>query len=199
MMIKLKSLCMLSLMALALPAVAQTTDNFDLSSMGSWELVYNEKGQGVVTGGKMNIVNLTDKDWISVFRKSDTATTTDFEIGVTAEPASLENQIFGLAFNYDRNTGNYDAFVMKNNKASIIFFRDGKATEWYETSFGGKNLKKGIRMSIRTSGEGTNFSINEDVAFTLRYKTISNKGVGLIVGPDNNSGLTVKFDDFYSK
>lgn len=188
----------LCLMTATLPTLAQTTDNFDPSSMTRWELVYNEKGQGVVTDGKMNVMNLTTEDWTSIFRTSDTATTTDFEIGVSAEPTSLETQIFGLCYNYDRSTGNYDAFVVKNNKASIVFFRDGKAVEWYETTITGKDMKKGIRLAIRTSEGGINFAVNEEIAFTLRYKTINHRGVGLVVGP-GNTGMTVKFDDFYLK
>ena len=74
----------LFVLAGAMQVSAQSTDNFDPTSMGNWELVYNEKGQGVVTDGKMSIVNTTDTEWISVFRKEDTANTADFDMAVTA-------------------------------------------------------------------------------------------------------------------
>lgn len=188
----------LAVMAAALQVSAQTTDNFDPASMGSWELVYNEKGQGVVTDGKMSIVNTTDTEWISVFRKEDTANTADFDMAVTAEPTSFETQTFGLVYNYDRQSGNFDAFVLKNNKASIILFRDGKATDWYETTIEGKDLKKMIRMGIRNVEAGINFTVNGEVAFTLKNKPITHKGVGLIAGPSTIKA-SVKFDSFSLK
>ncbi len=193
-----KLLLTLFVLAGAMQISAQSTDEFDGNSIDNWELVYSSAGQGVVSNGKMHMQNNTDTEWITVFRKQDTANTTDFEVSVNVETQSYETQAFGIAYDYDRETNNYQTFVMKNNKASIMVYREGKIAECYETTFTASDLKKYIKMTIKSSEGGINFTINGTVVFTLKNKPITHKGVGLTTGPSNLK-LGVDFDKFTMK
>lgn len=196
------------LVILALVAVnlnAQVKDSFESNKFG-WTETSAKDGEAVIKDGKMHIVgkkgnnaamNLlfgirTEPSFIETHCFPGYDITKDFEIKCEASVKKITGEnVLGIMLDYIDN-GNFIAFLVEEDRASLVRFKEGKCIGSIDNDLKIKDKKKAtLDLSVKSTFNKLEFFVNGMSAVVVRYITLSSTGLGFYVLGQH----TVDFDN----
>lgn len=193
---------------LALVAVnlnAQVKDSFESNKFG-WTETSAKDGEAVIKDGKMHIIGKkgnnaamsllfgirTEPSFIETHCFPGYDVTKDFEIKCNASVKKITGEnVLGIILDYV-DSGNFIAFLVEEDRASLVRFKEGKYIGGITNDLKIKDKKKAtLDLSVKSTFNKLEFFVNGMKAIESRYVKLTSTGLGFYVLGQH----TVDFDN----
>lgn len=184
---------------------AQVKDDFETNKYG-WTETSAKDGEALIKDGKMHIVGKkgnsaamtalfgirTEPSFIETHCYPGYDVTKDFEIKCDVYVKKITgNNTLGIILDYFDN-GNYIAFLVEEDRASMIRFKDGNFVGGISNDLKIIDKKKAdLELSIKSTFNKLEFFVNGMKAIEARYVKLTSTGLGFYVLGQH----TVDFDN----
>lgn len=184
---------------------AQVKDSFESNKFG-WTETSAKDGEAVIKDGKMHIVGKkgnnaamsllfgirTEPSFIETHCFLGYDVTKDFEIKCEAFVKKITGEnVLGIILDYI-DSGNFIAFLVEEDRASLVRFKEGKYIGGITNDLKIKDKKKAILdLSVKSTFNKLEFFVNGMKAIESRYVKLTSAGLGFYVLGQH----TVDFDN----